>query len=146
MYVDSNKPLDREGVHTRVLKYRRFLPLLCLLIWIICLCSIFPPRKVDSKRKRAKIKLQMFVSDNRYRIYAASELHLLLCNWINVFEVALIYFIHPLLLSGPSGTVPISAVSQMLGALRCSKTSSNKQQFLGHWNTMILCCFLSTSI
>lgn len=132
MYVDSNKPLEREGVHIRVLKYRRFLPLLCPVIWLTCLCSVFTPRKVDSKRKRAKITLQMFVSGNRDRTYAVSELHLLLCNWIDVFEVALIYFVHPSLLSGPSGTVPISAVSQMLGALRCSKSSSNTQQFLGH--------------
>lgn len=71
-----------------------------------------PPPKSRLKKKRAKITLQMFVSDNRYRTYAGSELHLLLCNWINVFEVALIHFVHPLLLSGPSGTVPISAVSQ----------------------------------
>jgi len=88
-----------------------------------------PTKRADAKR--AKITLHMFVSDNRYRTYA-SELHLLLYKWIYAFEVALIHFVYPLLLSGPSETVPISAVSQMLGALRCSYSSSNMQQFLGH--------------
>lgn len=68
-----------------------------------------------------------------------------LCNWINVFEVALIPFALPLLPPGLSGTVPIPAASHTLRALQRPESSPNKQQFLGHCSPVILCCFVERS-
>lgn len=39
-----------------------FFPVLSLVSWVISLHSIFPPRKADSKRTRAQITLQTFVT------------------------------------------------------------------------------------
>lgn len=115
MYVDSNKPLERGGAHTTVFKYRIFLPLLLLIIWLTWLFFHFSsPKTVGSERRRVKVTLQILISDNRHTTYAASELRLLLHNWIIAFEVPLLYCTQPLLSAELSGTAPIPAASQML--------------------------------
>lgn len=51
MDVDANQHPERQGDHSRAFKQ---IPLLTLLISLKYFCSIFPPRKADRKRKRAK--------------------------------------------------------------------------------------------
>lgn len=139
MDIDSNQHPERQGVHTKVLKQ---IPSSAHSGYLthIFLFNLSPQKSRLNKGKGQKATLELSVSGSSRRSCAAPEHPL--GNWINVFEVALIHFALPPLPPGLAGTVPTPAASQMLRALQCPESSSNKQQFLGHCNTVALCCFV----